>query len=110
MIRSRWKDNKEYLIVLDEGYAQKGFKGAMKKLADVRAEVSKTTYLNQMGSAQNYALAGEVDNALYWLEKAYEERDPNLPYLLMPLYDGLRGDPRFKEIARKMNLPYKLNQ
>jgi TolB-like protein len=107
MLRSRWKDNNEFLSALDEGYAKSGFKGAMKKLADIRAEKTKITRLNQTGPAQYYALAGDVDNAVYWFEKAYEERDPNLPYLLLPLYDGLRNDPRFQEIARKMNLPYK---
>jgi hypothetical protein len=30
-----------------------------------------------------------------------------LPYILLPIYDILRDDPRFQEIARKMNLPYK---
>jgi tetratricopeptide (TPR) repeat protein len=107
MLRSRWKDNNEFLSALDEGYAKSGFRGAMKKLADIRAEKTKITRLNQTGPAQYYALAGDVDNAVYWFEKAYEERDPNLPYLLLPLYDGLRNDPRFQEIARKMNLPYK---
>jgi len=106
-LRSRWKDNNEYLRAMDEGYAQAGFRGAMKRLAVMRAEVSETTKLNQTGPVQHFILAGDVGNALYWLEKAYEERDPNLPYLLIPVYDGLREEPRFQEIARKMNLPYK---
>jgi len=42
------------------------------------------------------------------VEEAYEEHDPMLPYLLYPTYDILRNDPRFQEIAGKMNLPYKL--
>ncbi len=107
MLRSRWKDNNEYLKVIDEGYTETGFKGVMRKLANVRAENTETTHVNQTGPAQYYAWAGDVDNALYWLEKAYEEQDPNLPYLLIPIYDGLRNDSRFQEIARKMNLPYK---
>jgi hypothetical protein len=57
--------------------------------------------------ADVYVFAGDTDNAIYWLEKAYEEHDPNLPYLLNPIYDILRDEPRFREIARKMNLPYK---
>jgi TolB-like protein/Flp pilus assembly protein TadD len=107
MLRSRWKDNNEYLKVIDEGYTEAGFKGAMRKLADLSAENTKITHVNQTGPAQYYTWAGDVNNALYWLEKAYEEQDPNLPYLLIPIYDGLRDDPRFQEIARKMNLPYK---
>jgi hypothetical protein len=92
--------------VLDEGYANR-FRGAMKKLAGLSAEKTKVTRTNQMQPAQYYAFAGDVENAVYWMEKAYEERDPNLPYLLIPVYDGLRDNPRFREIAEKMGLPYK---
>ena len=107
MLRLRWKGNEEYIRALDEGYAEAGFRGAMKKLADLRAENTKVTHLNQTGPAQYYAFAGDVENAVSWMEKAYEEHDPNLPYLLIPVYDGLRDNPRFQEIARKMGLPYK---
>jgi TolB-like protein/Tfp pilus assembly protein PilF len=107
MLKARWKGNEEFLAAIDEGYAKSGFRGAMKMLADIRAEKTKITRLNQTGPAQYYALAGDVDEAVYWFEKAYEERDPNLPYLLLPVYDGLRNDLRFQEIARKMGLPFK---
>ncbi len=107
MLRSRWKDNSVYLKAIDEGNAEMGFKGAMKKLAGLRAENTNITQVSQTSPAQYYTWAGDVENALYWLEQAYEERDPNLPYLLIPVYDGLRDQPRFQEIARKMNLPYK---
>ncbi len=107
MLRFRWKDNSVYLKAIDEGNAEMGFIGAMKKLAVLRAENTDITHVSQTSPAQYYTWAGDVENALYWLEQAYEERDPNLPYLLIPVYDGLRDQPRFKEIARKMNLPYK---
>ena len=98
---------KESPDAIDEGYNEGGFRGAVKKLADVRADKSKTTYIAPCGIAQQYSLAGDIDNAIFWLEKAYEEHDPMLPYLLYPTYDILRDDPRFQEIARKMGLPYK---
>jgi len=41
-------------------------------------------------------MAGDTSNALFWLEKAYEEHNPNLPYLLNPLYDKLRDNPVFR--------------
>ncbi len=107
MLRSRWKGNSEYLKAIDAGNAEAGFKGAMKKLAPLRAENTNITHVSQTSPAQYYTWAGDVDNALYWLEQAYEEQDPNLPYLLLPVYDDLRDQPRFQEIARKMNLPYK---
>ena len=104
--RKFWND-KEFLTALNEGYKEGGFQGAEKKLADVLAERSKTEYIAAIKVAIQYALAGDIDDAIHWLEKAYEEHDPNLPYLLSPNYDILRDDARFQEIARKMNLPYK---
>ncbi len=43
---------------------------------------------------------------LAWLEKAYEERAGRLVYLNVERgFDPLRGEPRFREIVRKMGLP-----
>jgi TolB-like protein/Tfp pilus assembly protein PilF len=51
--------------------------------------------------------AGDNKKALDWLEVGYEKRDQNMPYLCWPLFDPIRDDPRFREIARKMGLPDK---
>ena len=51
--------------------------------------------------------AGDKNKALGWLEVGYEKHDQNMPYLCLPLFDPLRDEPRFQEIARKMNLQYK---
>ena len=104
--RNRWKNNIEYSRILEEGYAEAGFKGGCKKLADFRAEKFNTTYSSPIAIANQYIKAGDNSNAILWLEKAYEEHNPNLPYLLSPIYDKLRDNPRFQELARKMNLPY----
>jgi TolB-like protein/Tfp pilus assembly protein PilF len=107
MTKNRWKNNKEYLRALDEGYAEAGFQGGCKRLADFRADNLKTTYSNPIALTTIYSMAGDTTNALFWLEKAYEEHNPNVPYLLNPLYDKLRENPRFQAIARKMNLQYR---
>jgi len=109
LLRIHQKDKPEYLKAIDEGYAEAGWTGAMKKLADLRAEKSKTIKIGSLLISNTYALAGDVDNAIYWLEKAFEGHSPGLPYLLMPTYDILRNDPRFQDLCRRMNLPYKLN-
>jgi len=97
----------ENIKAWDEGSASGGFPGANKKVADLKVEQSKTIYVRPFGIAQQYALAGDIDNAMFWIEKAYEESDPNMPYLLLPRWDNLRNDQRFQEIAKKMKLPYK---
>jgi len=105
-LRSTSKDP-EFLKELDKGYSEAGFRGAMKKLADLNAERSRSTYIIPISIGVFYALAGDIDNAMIWLEKAYNEHDPNLPYLLEPKYDKLRDDPRFQDLCQRMNLPYK---
>jgi serine/threonine protein kinase/TolB-like protein/Flp pilus assembly protein TadD len=56
--------------------------------------------------ARIYAWRGEKDQAFEWLERAYEVRDDGLPFLKFdPGVRSLRGDPRYKALLRKMNLP-----
>jgi hypothetical protein len=53
-----------------------------------------------------YLYAGDRDRALEWLEKSYEERDPNLPFIGRgPKWDPLRSDPRFQDLLRRIGLP-----
>ncbi len=48
---------------------------------------------------------GEPDRAFEFLEKAYEARDSGLFFLrAMPLYEPLRGDPRFDEMLRRVGI------
>jgi hypothetical protein len=56
--------------------------------------------------AWRYLDGGDSQRGIDWLEEAYEVGDPNLPYLGKPLFDFLRSDPRFQELARRMNLPH----
>jgi len=93
--------------VFDQGYAKAGYVGALNLEADTLVAQSKTTYINPTEIAILYACAGNKKRALDMLESAYEVHDPNLPYLQYPVYDFLRNEPRFRDLCRKMNLPYK---
>ncbi len=104
MLRSFYKDQ-ESLNTINAGFKEGGFQGAVKRIADLLAERSKTKFVGPLHIAVRYSLAGDIDNAIAWLEKAYEMHDPNLPYLLSPVFDNLRNDVRFQELVRKMNLP-----
>lgn len=53
-----------------------------------------------------YAYRGDRDLALQWLERAYDQHDPDLPELLCEyFFKNLALDPRFTALKRKMNLP-----
>lgn len=48
---------------------------------------------------------GEPNEAFAWLEKAYEERDPQLAYLKAGRrFEPLRKDPRFDQLIRRVGL------
>jgi hypothetical protein len=56
--------------------------------------------------ATTYAYRGDHDLALQWLERAYEQREPALSYIVgEPLFKNLADDPRYKVFLRKMKLP-----
>jgi serine/threonine-protein kinase len=56
--------------------------------------------------ASVYSYRGQRDEAFDWLDRAYEQRDPNLFFLISnPFLKNIEGDPRYKAFLRKMNLP-----
>jgi len=55
--------------------------------------------------AEVYAYRGEVDKAIQWLDRAYEQHDSGLIGLkLDPLFKSLHQHPRYIEILKKMRL------
>jgi TolB-like protein/class 3 adenylate cyclase len=48
---------------------------------------------------------GDKDQAFAWLEKAYQVRAGNVPFIKVePKFDPLRSDPRFIDLLRRMGL------
>jgi tetratricopeptide (TPR) repeat protein len=103
----RQRYSPESVAVLERGFEEGGYDGAQRAIADFwAAQYGKPgTRLTAQGVAYRYLAVGDLDLVIEWLEKAYEKHDPNLPYIVWPLYDPLRSNPRFQELLRKMNLP-----
>ncbi len=77
---------------------------ARKVLDDLKA-LSRETYVSPFNMATIYVGLGEKDEAFAWLDKAFEERSRSLVWLnLMKEYDGLRSDPRFESLLRRIGL------
>jgi TolB-like protein len=56
--------------------------------------------------ASVYAWRGEKDKAFQWAERAVRERDVGMTWLKIDFsFRSLRGDPRYKALLKKMNLP-----
>ncbi len=59
-----------------------------------------------VGIAQQSAVIGETEEAMTWLERAYEEREPMLVFAkVSPSLDPLRSDPRFQDLLRRIGFP-----
>ena len=55
--------------------------------------------------AEVYAARGELDSAFAWLERACDQNDGGLMYLLGdPLFEVVRDDPRWKDVLARMRL------
>lgn len=68
-------------------------------LASARAYVSPTSF------AWVHLGLNEIDATYKWMDKAIDERDPNInPIKTFPFLDSIRMDPRFPGLLRKMNL------
>jgi TolB-like protein/Flp pilus assembly protein TadD len=90
--------------VIERGFAAAGLHGAMGRAADALALLAKDGKALPWDVVGLYVLAGENGRALDWLERAYEGRDPNMPYLRLPFLDPLRSEPRFQAIFRRLGL------
>ena len=76
---------------------------AVKLLSDLK-KGSNAGLANAPQIAMIYASMGDNDQAMHWLERAYEERfNPSI--LLRSGFDPLRSDPRFEELMRRIGLP-----
>jgi hypothetical protein len=99
----------ELVKSIEQGYLKDSVKGAFVSLADRLGELwtdNQNQCINPTDMAQLYSAGQETDTCIYWLEQAYKFRDPNIPYLLSPIYDYVRNDPRFKDLCQRMKLPY----
>jgi len=55
--------------------------------------------------ASVYAGLGNNDQAFAWLEKDFEQRSGQLPWITWLFsFEGLRSDPRYADLVRRMGL------
>jgi len=77
---------------------------ALKLLSDLKKR-STANYSHGSEIATVYAALGDADQAMIWLQKAFDERF-NPGVLLRPGFDPLRSDPRFQDVVRRAGLPH----
>jgi serine/threonine-protein kinase len=89
-------------VALANAYAAAGQKAEAKQILDKLLEQTRHAYFR---IASVYVSLGDKEQALLWLEKAYDERAYVLGYVNAdPMFDRLRSEPRFIALLRKMGL------
>jgi eukaryotic-like serine/threonine-protein kinase len=95
----------EFAAALDEGYKAGDWKEALKKGIAVRLAQRKNSYASAYFIAELYADLGDKDQAFYWLDTAYRDRDGLINLKTDFTLEPLHSDPRFAELVRKIGFP-----
>ncbi len=90
---------------LEEASAGNDYAAAMRAGAEVLRQRSQTGFVQPTQAARLYAHAGDTQSALDWLEKACQERVQAMVHVAVdPDWKGLRAEPRFQDLLRRVNL------
>jgi len=107
-IRYFQKQNLQQGLELAAAYAEEGNKEEARRRLAVAMDRGKQQeyYIRPALVAEVYISLGDKDQAMRWLERAYQEHDVWLILLkVWPSFDPLRSDPRFAALVRRMNFP-----
>jgi TolB-like protein/DNA-binding winged helix-turn-helix (wHTH) protein/Tfp pilus assembly protein PilF len=98
--------NPAVIGVLVRAYAHAGRRTEALRLLDELKRRQQTGYVPTAAFVNAYLGLGDNEQALAWLERAYEEHSMILQYIKVhPFFDPLRGDPRFVGLVRRVGLP-----
>ena len=90
---------------LGAAYALAGQQDKAEQVFKELLEDRKSGYVPCMSIANNYLCSGNMDKALEWLEKAFEQHDYLMPLLkVFKGFEVFRIHPRGKALLKKMNL------
>jgi len=89
---------------LGYAYALAGNAQQARQILNRFLEQSKRGFVSARAVALVYIGLDDKDHAFEWLRKAIDQRDVNLYLKSEPVYDRLRGDPRFQDLLRRMKL------
>jgi len=91
---------------LGYAYARCGKRVEALKIADRLKAQEQKSFAYPSRIAVIYCGIGQKDQALAWLERGYQERDPAfLPMLVEPAFDPLRSDAHFQDFVRRSRPP-----
>jgi len=87
-------------------YARMGKANEARKILRRLQGLPPTQFVSPMSVAAVYCALGDKDHAFQWLEKAIDQHDASVSDIpSMPFVDPLRGDPRFRDLLKRIGLP-----
>jgi TolB-like protein/Tfp pilus assembly protein PilF len=93
------------VMLIGHAYAVSGRKDKAREMLNGLDELTGGRYFSAYRVALIYAGLGEAEAAFKWLERAYDMHDAKLIWLKVdPMLDGLRSEPRFGELMRRVGL------
>jgi serine/threonine protein kinase len=99
-------DDPEKVKSLREAYATSGWKGFWRRELDLAKERAKQMNVPPYAFAEIYVRLGDQEQSFAWLEKTFED-EPGWGITTLnadPRWDGLRSDPRYADLVRRMGL------
>jgi len=88
---------------LAHAFGVAGRRAAAERETDALVELAGQRYVSPYYVAVAYLGLGEIDEAIRWMEQAYEERSGTLVSVRAnPRFDRLRGDPTFARLLERI--------
>jgi hypothetical protein len=90
----------------DEAFRRGGFPALMEERLQRLKRIATGEYVSPLRLAGFAGKAGHREEAIRYLEQAYEQRIPRLVFLQHDAdFDLLHSDPRYWNLVKKMNMP-----
>ena len=100
-------DDTDIMMDLGFAYAAAGNRQEARKILAKLKELHQRGLVPSGSIAILYGALGDLNQAFAWLDKAYDERDPELTYLKVPgrRFEPLRHDARYQQLVRRIGFP-----
>jgi len=103
------KNDSEDLGIAQEAaraYAKSDYTGAVRRILEMKLQLAKQRYVDPADIGYGYAALGDKDQAFAWLDKACAEKSYGIETIKVAKeVDGLRSDPRYAVLPKKVGLP-----
>ena len=98
--------DREAAACVNEPPDETRYEEVMRRIAKILAARAERVNVPAIRIARVFAHARADDHTLFWLWRAYEQREGPLGYIAAgPEWDHLRGHPQFRDLLQRMNLP-----